>query len=193
VKVLPLEVSYRISTNGKPSGEATLKQAMQADGGKSVSLVMTIRQDENRIVVKSLTQYLSNGAVCHAEQRIYPFGKPAVKEVVADFDPSGAMLTIKESSETKTTVPLKTTWPTANPSAFWFLNSTPEVGEVAKCFTFNLDTLKWERTIITFEGKTHKGNLVRLEKEGRSVETCFDDDGYPKTIQDSSGLQLTRL
>jgi hypothetical protein len=185
--------NYRILVKGKQMGAATLVQKLTAGGGKTVSLVMTIRQGDDRVVVKTETTYLPDGEVSHSEQRIYPFGKPAVKEVSADFTASGAKLITKENGETtESSAPKKASWPVANPSAFWFLNATPKVGEEARTFIFNLDTLKWERCLITYEGKTHKGNLVHLEKEGRTVETAYDDDGYPHSIEDSGGAQLER-
>jgi hypothetical protein len=185
--------NYTITMKGKQTGQAVLLQKLTPNGGKLVSLTMTIRQGDDRVVVKTQTTYLPDGQVSHAEQRIFPFGKPAVKEVTADFDAKGAKVVTKENGETtETPVARKPTWPVANPSTFWFLNAKPAVGDEVKTFVFNLDTLKWERCVITYEGKTHKGNLVHLEKEGRTVETAYDDDGYPHSIEDSGGVQLER-
>jgi hypothetical protein len=185
--------NYNILSKGSPAGRATLDQRLLPGGGKSVSLVMTLRQGESRIVVKTETTYARSGRAIHAEQGIYPFGQPAVKEVSVEFDREGAHVTKTEKGvHTTVTAPLKSDWPTQNESMFWFLSVFPKVGEIVTAYVFNLDTLKWEKSVTTFEGKTHKGELIHLERGASSVETAVDPDGYPHTITDSRGVELDR-
>ncbi len=185
--------NYIILTRGKPCGQAKLSQGLLPGGGKLVVLIMTLRSGDDRVVVKTQTTYGQNGAMSHAEQRIFPFGKPAVKEVTVDFDNAGARVTTKVGTAvSQSVVPCQQTWRLANPSTFWFLKTTPPPGQVEQSYEFNLDTLHWELCVMTYEGKTHKGYLVRLEREGRTVETAFGSDGLPQTIKDESGLELDR-
>jgi len=185
--------SYRVMVKGQQTGLATLEQTMLPDGGKQVNLMLTIRQGENRVVVKTQTTYSKTGKVSHAEQRIYPYGKPAVKEVLVDIDAAAARVSGNENGESsEAQIPIQPGSQTSNPSAFWFVGITPQVGETCRTFVFNLDTLKWELCVITYEGKTHKGNLVMMERDGRTVETAYDDDGYPHSIEDSGGVVLER-
>ncbi len=194
------QVRLTIESGGKRVGYATMSQKINSDGSKSVDLRMELDSNGQKLTIRSQNTYDAIGNPTRKFMDSNVPGGKLQRQVIATFDKAGANVVINDGGKRSTRqVPLVETAPRPNASEFWFVKQTPKVGEEAKCYVFNMDSLEWQIQTTIYRGRQNikSGDKTLsahyIETTGsRPVKAFLDDDGLPYLIEAQS-LQFRRL
>ncbi len=190
------EVTLKISGSSGLKGTAKLINKVQEDGSKYVRMEMELRSTDGQIAnVLQESVYDKSGMPVRMIQNTESKGTKTQK-IVANFERGTVRLRVTDagkSSDETLLIPAG-----INPAAkyeFWFVRDKVAPGGRTSFNRFDLQTTKWERIEVVFqgvrqitvEGKSVKANLIEIGE----IKAYVDDAGDPWRIE-MPGIVLER-
>lgn len=173
------QIKMDVQIAGQPSGTVTITQKLLADGSKSVQLAMSLRAPERKIRTESV--YSKDGLPVRKFQETTVVGQRYRRQVTATFKDRSAHVVVDTNGvrETKEVPLLDDSASLVNLSEFWFVRDMPKKGTTIKTYSFDLETLEWHPSTITYVGprdfklgrKTIKAHHTRSDKGTALVDS----------------------
>jgi len=200
----PVTLKFEVFQADRSVGEATLRQAIEADGTKTVELRMVLGPKEaaNLVTQSSITK--ADGTVARKYQEIKAPGA-APKFVIISFSDGKANLVEDEKGQRQVSSYEKPVDlpPATNLSEFWLLRDIPTRGDSVEFCDFDYSRKEWRTVRTTYLGLTripgiddpvHKVmSKTIMDGKERLVSVFSDAKGNPVRIVDTAGFRLERL
>lgn len=182
----PITFKLNVMIDGKTAGTASGLQKVTADGGKFVTLNMTLKGNLTAEVRTESTYDAKGAAIRRFMETSIPQMKYRQTKVVT-FDSAGAHLVQDENGTRSSKLyALDSKQNRDNSSEFWFFRDKPKPGTSVKYFDFNLSSLSWDLKESTYLGDTDLKigkESFRVHKVKSTEGTSYlDDKGAPVKI-----------
>ena len=204
VVVPPVTVKFEVFQADRSVGDATLRQAIEADGSKTVELRMALGPKESATLVTQSSITKADGTVVRKYQELKAPGAPP-KFVIISFADGKANLVEDEKGQRQVSAyekPLDLP-PAVNLSEFWLLRDIPTRGDSVEFCDFDYSRKEWRTVRTTYLGLTripgiddpvHKVmSKTIIDGKERLVSVFSDAKGNPVRIVDTAGFRLERL
>ncbi len=190
------EVTLKISGASGLKGTAKLTNKIQEDGSKYVRMEMELRSTDGQIAnVLQESVYDKAGMPVRMIQNTESKGAKTQK-IVANFERGNVRLRVTDGSKSSDeTLLIPAGISPAAKYEFWFVRDKVSPGGRTSYYRFDLQTTKWERIEVVFqgvrqitvEGKSVKANLIEIGE----IKADVDDSGDPWRIE-MPGIVLER-
>jgi len=204
VAVAPSTLKFEVYQADQNVGEATLRQALEADGSKTVELRISIGPKESATTVTQSSITRADGTTTRKYQEVKAVGK-APRFVIISFSEGKANLVEDEKGTRQVSAydkPLEMP-PAVNLSEFWLLRDKPTRGDSVEFSDFDFARKEWRTVRTTYLGLTripgfdsplHKVmSKTIVDGKERLVSVFSDAKGDPVRIIDTAGFRLERL
>ncbi len=175
---------YKVTLEGGVEGTARCTVTRRPEGGKTVRFVIDLRRGNATLELRNDSTFDANGAPVRLSQVTGLPGKSPQHETIVTFDAAGANAVVRDLGVPKAShVSLAPKLSRANAAQKWFVDVRPKLGEVARAWTFDPDTLEWIVTETTYVGPTKGGHLLRVVQRDKPSTQIVDDAGVPVRIE----------
>ncbi len=182
-------------------GEATFSYHLTENGSKTMESRMSVTMFGKDMTITQTTTINALGVPTRRVQEIKVKSPRATMLTIAEFFENGARVVVdKNGSRTPTNVELPKGYTITDPSEFWFFRDRPSVGQKVESYSLNLESQKWEKVEIVYEGrqtvkidgKSYPGHKIVSTKAGAKSTMIVDDKGRPIQMDGPMGFRMER-
>lgn len=184
-------VELEATVDGKPIGKVTYTRQIIPGKGMSRTIVFDVEEDDRKYTIKEIRTFRNDGTPIKTE-RTYTEDSQQL-QVTVEYDGNVANVTYSQGgdSDTDSIALIEEGATTADPSAFWFLNATPNKNDRVVYWEYDIDEMDWVERIVTYNGQADLKvgeEIVRAHRIsiGEKINVYLDDTGMPYKMTDTS-------